>query len=517
MKIKSIKKVILDEPKQFYDVVEAAPYNNFLIKTNNSYIVSHNCNFTDEVNFGLTNDVEKLKKKQKQLISQIDARMKSRYMRDRNGETYLPTLNIIASSKNSEQSFLEDFIDSKKKNESKNTLIVDEPQWVVDSRKQSKEKFYVAIGNKFLANELIPRNCSQELLKEYRARGYSILEVPIGYWENFLENIDGALMDIAGIATASSLKYISGIRWNEVKIDSYKNPFVKEVIEVGNAKDDTTQYYDFFDLTRVPNELRAKPLYIHLDMSKSGDKTGICGVYVMGKRPKISGESSSKELFYRVAFNVSIKAPRGYEISFDKNCQFVRWLRKSGFHIRGISYDTYQSAPVGQQLQAEGFNTKVISVDRIDSDSKLCIPYAYFKSTLYERRVEVYEDCDFLTEEVLGLEREASGKIEHPEGGTQGSKDAIDAIVGSMYNASLNAEEFAYDYGESLDTFEQINASNNGDSQRAQITLDFEEELKKLDPMWKLATSQKDEGMDFGMGKAKAVEVVGISNGIVVL
>ena len=518
MKIKSIKKVILDEPKQFYDVVEASPYNNFLIKTNDSYVVSHNCNFSDEVNWGITNDTEKLKKKYKKLVSQIDARMKSRFMRERDSGTYLPTLNIIASSKNSEQSFLEDYIQTKKKNESKNTLIVDEPQWVVDSRKQSKEKFYVAIGNKFLANELLPKNCPQELTREYRARGYSILEVPMGYWDDFSENIDGALMDIAGIATASSLKYISGIRWNEVKTDSYKNPFTKEIIEVGNAKEDTTQYYDFFDMQRVPKELRGKPLYIHLDMSKSGDKTGICGVYVMGKRPKISGESSSKELFYRVAFNVSIKAPRGYEISFDKNCQFVRWLKKVGFNIKGISYDTYQSAPVGQQLQAEGFNTKVISVDKVDNESKLCIPYAYFKSTLYERRVEVYEDCDFLTEEVLGLERESNGKIEHPEQGTQGSKDAIDAIVGSMYNASLNAEEFAYDYGESVESFEIANQVNSPEEQRKQITVDFEEELKRLDPMWRQVTQEnKEDGMDFGMGKPQRVTPAFVSDGIIVL
>ena len=48
MKIASIKKVIFDSPKQYYDVIEANPYNNFLIKTNDSYIVSHNCNFTDK-------------------------------------------------------------------------------------------------------------------------------------------------------------------------------------------------------------------------------------------------------------------------------------------------------------------------------------------------------------------------------------------------------------------------------------------------------------------------------------
>jgi len=294
-------------------------------------------NFTDEVNFGLTSDVEKLKKKQKQLISQIDARMKSRFMRG----TYLPTLNIIASSKNSDQSFLDDYINNKKKHESTTTLIVDEPQWVVDSRKDSPIHFYVAVGNKFLSNELLPKDAPDALVQEYRAKGYQMLSVPIGYYENFQDNIDGALTDIAGIATASSLKYISGIRWNEAKVDTYENPFIKEVIEVGTGADDINQYYDFFDLTKVTPELMARPLYLHLDMSKSGDKTGISGVYVTGKRPKVEGEDSSRELFFKIAFNVSVKAPKGREISFDKNRAFVRWLRDQGFNVKGVSADTF--------------------------------------------------------------------------------------------------------------------------------------------------------------------------------
>ena len=48
MKIVSIKKHSLDSPKQYYDVIEANPYNNFLIKTNSGYIASHNCNLSDE-------------------------------------------------------------------------------------------------------------------------------------------------------------------------------------------------------------------------------------------------------------------------------------------------------------------------------------------------------------------------------------------------------------------------------------------------------------------------------------
>ena len=277
-------------------------------------------NFTDEVNFGLTNDVEKLKKKQKQLISAIDTRMKSRFMRG----DYLPTLNIIASSKNSDQSFLEDYIETKKKNDSTTTLIIDEPQWIVDDRKITGRWFYVAVGNKFLANELIPMDSPESLVEEYRAKGYTILPVPSGYYESFQDNIDLALTDIAGIATASSLKYISGIRWNEIKSEKFSNPFSQEIIEVGSAKDDTTQYYDFFDLTKIPKGYMRKPMYIHLDMSKTGDRTGIAGIWVLGKSPTVEGESASRELFYQLAFHVAVKAPKGYEISFDKHRTFIR-------------------------------------------------------------------------------------------------------------------------------------------------------------------------------------------------
>lgn len=475
MKIKHISHVVTPGIKEpYYDVVNCLPYNNFLVKTDTTNIVSHNCNF------GITNDVEKLKKKQKQLISQIDARMKSRFMRERAFGTYLPTLNIIASSKNSEQSFLEDYIETKKKNESKTTLIVDEPQWVVDSRKDSPEKFYVAIGNRFLANELLPLNPPKDLIDEYRAKGYTMLEVPIGYRENFEDNIDGALTDIAGIATAASLKYISGVRWNEIKTARYENPFTKEIIEVGTAKDDNIQYYNFFDLSKVSDEMRAKPLYIHLDMSRKGDKTGIAGVYVLGKKPKIEGEDSSREMFYRVAFSVSVKAPKGYEISFDKNRIFIRWLREQGFNIKGISSDTFQSAQIQQQLISDGFDVKTVSVDRLDPQTKQCLPYAYLKSAIYDRRLEVYKECDFLTEEVLGLERESDGHIQHPEGGTVGSKDAIDAVCGALFNASQNSDEIGYSYGESLENMLDINSDG---SDAKQLTVALEDELRNLGPV----------------------------------
>lgn len=464
-------------------------------------------NFTDEVNFAsMTTDTEKIKAKQKHLISQVDARMQSRFMKGNK----LPTLNIIASSKNSDQSFLETYIELKKKNESKTTLVIDEPQWVIRNDKDSPIKFYVAVGNKFLASEILPLDATEETVKEYRDKGYQLLQVPSGYWEAFNDNVELALTDIAGISTTNALKYISGVRFKEIKTDTYRNPFSRDIIEVGT--NDKFQYSDFFDMSAVSAEYKYKPLYVHLDMSISGDKTGIAGVWIVGKK--------GNEVYYRVAFSVSVKAPKGYEISFEKNRNFVRWLKEAGFAVKGISSDTFQSAQIQQQLTADGFNVKTISVDRLENvdgtKQKVCLPYAYFKTTVYEKRISLYDKCDLLTDEVLGLERESDGHIQHPEGGTQGSKDAIDAVVGALWNASQNVEQYAYDYGESLETMETVNGGLSSDDMRKQVSVAFEEELARIhNPIKKPPTEAGS--MDFGFGKAQRLSsMVNVQDGIIV-
>ena len=432
-------------------------------------------NISDEVNFGIGNNVEKQKAKLKKMISQIDARMISRFGKG----TYLPTMNIIASSKDSEQAFMESYIDMKRQNESKTTLIVDEPQWIVRNDKGSPNdpgSFYVAVGNKFLAHELLPVNATEEEVDAYREKGYFMLKVPPIYREAFEDNIDLALTDNAGISTSSSTKYISGVRLNQIKLDTYKNPFMKDVIEVGNSPDDIAQYSNFFDMSRVTPRDLSRPLFIHLDMSLSGDKTGIAGVWITGKRPQKVGEDPSKELEFKVAFSVSVKAPKGFQVSFEKNRNFIRWLRDRGFAIKGISSDTYQSAQIQQQLKADGFNTKILSVDRVDSATKQCLPYAFFKSAIYERHVQLYKDCQLLTEEIVSLERLSDGKVDHPQ---NGSKDQSDAVCGALFLASEFAEEYSYDYGENLETSLDINSAPD-EYNKHQMIAEFQEELAKI-------------------------------------
>lgn len=478
--------------------------------------------FFDEVSFQPNQDVAKQKEKAKTLVNTAAARMQSRFMK---GEKN-PTLLVLASSKRTESSFMETFIDGKRKMESKTTRVVDEPQWVVRTDKDSPNKFKVAIGNKFLSSEVLPLNVTDQEVSLMRDRGYKILEVPMGYYESFIDDIEIALTDIAGISTSNSNRYISGPRLAQVKQSNYHNLFTKDVIEVGNGKDDNLQYYNFINTNYIDPQLKYKPLYIHMDMSVTGDKTGIAGVWINGKKPPKPNEPASKELYFKLAFSVSVKAPKGYQISFEKNRQFIYWLKEQGFNIKGISTDTYQSVDTGQTLASKGYNYCVLSMDRVDTDH-ICKPYQYLRSTIYEERIEIYENI-LLTEELLGLERDNnSGKIDHSPNGIN-SKDQADALCGAVWNASQHAEEYAYDYGESLEEMTSVNKEDNSFNAQ-QIAIDFEQEMMKiLNPVQMNiietttnncinnidTLNQNNNFTDFGLGKAQPVSYV--MDGIIV-
>ena len=464
--------------------------------------------FFDEISFIRNQDIDKQKQIALDMIDTAIGGMQTRFLNK--GKN--PTLLILASSKRSEKSFLEEHMKKRLEDDESSALIVDEAVWAIKPKDTySGEKFYVGVGNKFLASEILPDNCN---LSEWRDKGYQIIDVPIEFKQNFKDNIDRALCDFAGISSSELTKYISGPRLAQCKSEDLKNLFIKDLIEVGNAPNDDVQYYDFIDLNRITPELKAKPLFIHLDMSISGDKTGIAGVWILGKKPGISEDN--REMYYQLAFNVSVKAPKGYQVSFAKNREFIYWLKSQGFAIKGVSTDTYQNASLAQDLISKGYKYEVISVDRVNSD-KICVPYTYLKNVIYEKRIQLYES-ELLTEELLGLERNGNtGKIDHPDGGRYGSKDAADAVCGALFNASQHAEEFAFEFGESIEaTIEVGNYKTTLD--RKQVEIDMEEILNNLhDPLKETIKKQPNPFLDFGLGSATSnFNALYLQNGIVV-
>ena len=459
--------------------------------------------FFDEISFIKNQDVDKQKKKAKDMIDTAIGGMFTRFIH--NGKN--PTMLVVASSKRSEQSFMEEYIKTLSKTEGNTTYVVDKPVWEVKPKgTYSDEIFYVGLGNKYLENLVIPDE-DKDKLHLYKERGYKIIEVPVDFKAKFLEDIDRNLCDFAGISSASSNKYMSAQIIMDCINQEYKNP-LPDILEIGNGKEDTAQYYNFFNMDNIPKELLYKPLYIHLDMSLTGDMTGIAGVWIAGK--KVSTDNNqSKDLRFRLAFSTSIKAPKGRQISFEKNRNFIRWLKQSGFRIKGITCDTYQSADLIQQLSAEGFACEVLSVDRVQDG--ICKPYQYLRSSFYEQRFEMYKS-ERLFDECIDVERNIeTGKVDHSP---NFHKDVLDAVCGATFNASKNAEQYAFEYGEDLET--AMNVSNPvGQTSQNQITLDFEAELKKV--FNAEDTSAKAKQLDFGMGPAISVDNGAmISQGIMV-
>lgn len=151
-----------------------------------------------------------------------------------------------------------------------------------------------------------------------------------------------------------------------------------------------------------------------------------------------------------------------------------------------------------------------------------CIPYQTLKSAIYESRLQLYE-APLLTEELIGLERNNNGKIDHSPAGIN-SKDQADALCGSLYNASQHAEEFAFEYGEDLSLAVEVSGTaTNEENQKKQITVDFEQELQRAfenaaHRQYREEMVKHDENvfMDFGRGKAKALNPYYLSQGIIV-
>lgn len=434
--------------------------------------------FFDEISFLKNQDVEKQKEKAKDMINTAKGGMKTRFIyKGKN-----PTLLVVASSKKSEQAFMESYIRELTANEGDNVKIVDEAVWDVKPKgTYSEETFYVGLGNKYLSNIVIPRE-DYDKLDYYIKKGYKLLQMPVDFEADAKGNLERVLCDYAGISSFSSNKFLSAERVADVVDDTSLNP-LPAIITCGDAKEDTSQYYNWFVWDRLDKKYLNKPLFIHLDMSKSRDKTGIAGVWIIGKKPTVDG-NPGKDLLFKVAFSTSIEAPKGRQISFEKNRNFIRWCKAQGFRIKKITCDTYQSADLQQIMTSEGYSCDILSVDRVENvpgqQGGVCKPYQYLRNVIYENRIilnKVEEKTnELLYNELVQLEiNNNTGKVDHPD---KGSKDQADAVCGATYTASSFADEYAHDYGEDAEITLKVNETSKNKGE--QMTVDLQQQLMSM-------------------------------------
>ena len=363
--------------------------------------------FMDEISFYRNASIESQIKAATDVYNAAWERMKSRFVKF---EGIFDGLMVLASSKRTDQSFLESFIKKiLESQDSRRVLVIDKPRWeVLPPESYCGKRFPVAVGDKFRPSQII----REDQVQEFTEAGYKIYWPPIENYGEFERDMNNALTNIAGISVGQISSFLRGDLVTSCVDKELNNPFKKSIIYSGFK--DTTQYYEYFDTSVLTPEDYTLPLFVHLDASLGRDGNSIVGVladYAINQ--KDTSGNYQQELHYRELFKIKVRAPQGTETGLDKNTKFILWLSQR-FNLQAISHDQFQSKSLHQDLLRKGINVVQQSVDAVKDGINPV--YAVFKDVLYEKRVSLLDDEDQLNE-LVSLEKYENGKVDKPQGG----------------------------------------------------------------------------------------------------
>lgn len=393
------------------------------------HVIGKNVNMAlmDEINF--SNAPKGSQRSVLDMYRNIRRRIESRFMSGGRVRGYI----FLISSKNTEQDFLDTYIQSLRG--SKSIIVIDKPVWEVKPPETYiGTKFKVAVGDKTKESYIID---DLEDPQDAINKGYTIIDVPTEYRTAFEQDINDALKDIAGISAVSTSKLIPYAGRIELCFDSKRlSPFFSEEIQLGlDSIEDIKDYLD--DLSILKRDL-GKPRFAHIDIGLKGDRLGLAVVHsskstTIERYTPTGAIEKISEPVYDIDLLLTIKALPGNETPLFKVREFLLWLNSAiGYNFKKITFDGFQSADSIQLLKIAGFDTGLQSVDRTD------IPYLNLRACILEQRLEGYYNS-IVIEELRDLDYDRKAKkVDHPivrADGTPGSKDTSDALCGAVNNA----------------------------------------------------------------------------------
>ena len=329
----------------------------------------------------------------------------------------IPGIIVLLSSRNAETSWLEQHLeDSHDKPE---VFVSDYAVWDVKPK-------HIYCGMTFRVEVGDELHSSRILSKEDIARpGAQIIDVPVEHQDDFNTDVEGALRDVAGVASLSFLPFIrqrEKIRTCLTK--DIKHPFTKEQFVI--TTEDEIQIKDYH-LPKMVSEVKwsnrrpllnpTAPRHVHVDLSENQDSTGICMAHIddiEGQHPQII-----------VDFQLRLVAPKSGMIEYAKIRSFLVYLRDDvGFPIKWVTFDRFQSTDSRQILSKLGFDTALLSVDKKDE------AYLTFRQVLYEGGLRMYEYTPCIQELIKLQHNVVKKKVDHPK---HGSKDTADALAACVF------------------------------------------------------------------------------------
>jgi hypothetical protein len=389
--------------------------------------------FLDEINFSQAGikDVNKAKSRMRETYNTVAARVKGTFRVE--GEVLGKIFAV--SSKRSDSDFMEAYVEEQTNaGAADNMYITDAPQWeVFPPGRFKKETFCIAVGDRYQRGFVLNDDqCFPEAIRDLESQGFEILRPPIDVKSEFIADFDIALRDIAGRVVIGMMSFITQDTIDLCVNHTRKSPFYSEILQIGTKDNFTIEEY--FHIEEIAQWKRS-PMFIHIDLSKNTDRTGIGGVAITGRKDIMSEKADENGVIkplkisqpsFTHLFSLAIEAPRGDKIPYDKITAFVCWLRSNHFNVAGVSADSYQSEYMMQLLEAQRFDVENISLDRTPDG------YIALKSILMEQRIDLLNH-QLLQDELVKLQRDAAtGRIDHAIGNT---KDIADGLAGSILHA----------------------------------------------------------------------------------
>lgn len=381
-----------------------------------------------------------LKDRAEVLYNAMQRRMKSRF--ERKGQ--LPGILFVVSSKQTHDDFTAKRIKEAQKDPT--VFVRDYALWDVKPESYlSGGWFHVVVGNEQSPSRIIRDDEDVKELRTVLPEDCVFIEVPEDFRMDFENDLEGAIRDLAGVATVSISPYIQRRDKIVDAIDPTRShPFSVEIYDPSQPgafywSKLVQPTYDAMlgtegSFNRPILNPRA-PRHIHIDPSLSGDATGFCMAHVSGFTEVMRRDDEGRRYPERapeitVDLALRIIPPVGDEIILGDVRKLVYQLSQHGFMITCVSLDSWQSADAIQKLQQKGFNAIQLSVDRTMG------PYDLLKTALYEDRLKLY-DYKPLIQELRELEHDRSKrKVDHP---LRGSKDVSDALAGCVFTLVENS------------------------------------------------------------------------------
>jgi hypothetical protein len=290
-----------------------------------------------------------------------------------------------------------------------------------------------------------------KLSQEYRNL---IDEVPIDFYPNYSNNVIQGLQDFSGMSVSSTGKLFSSRSVFESCIDQNIKPlFSKTEFTIETCNDEPSNNIQYY-LNGIEFPHKECPRYLHIDIGVTNDAYGIACCYKNGT--KLVDGVETPMFYFDFALRI-VPPPPPKRVSISRCHEFIKYMRDVlGLRIGLISFDQFQSESSRQFLTENGFNVAYQSVDKSD------VQHLFFVDCLYKNTVHFGpEFAESIKKELFdAIWYRSKHKVDHPldtkHGGT---KDVLDGVVGSLYNA-FTSKEVVYNPSDILN-LSQFNSDNS--------------------------------------------------------